>query len=102
MVFLDLVKMFGDNLHQHEPYKSLRWDLTDCKICLHLVYPVSNRQVCAKLVLLYLTLNVPAKSPFGSFQGLAVNEELSFTLCVYCLVELFFSGSQPGSGSGGS
>ena len=56
--------------------------------CLDLIYQIFNCQVCISLVLFHLALHLSAKSTFGSFQGLVVNNELSIAIGVDCLVAL--------------
>ena len=81
--------MFRYHLHQHEPYKSFRLNLPDCEVLFHLIYLIFNCQVCATLVSFHLALHISAKSIFGCFQGLIVNDELSCAFSIDRFVLLF-------------
>ena len=74
--------MLGNNLHEHEADKRVRWYLVNRKVVLNLIYLVVCCQVSTSLKFFYQTLHATAGTTLGSTQRSTVNDEYALVFCI--------------------
>ena len=88
----DFVQVTGHDFGHHEADKLFWGNLANCKIGLHLIYPVLNRELRAALERGNFALHATMGSALGSLKGGTIENELSFALVVDLLVTFVFIG----------
>ena len=101
LVLFDFVNIFRDYLHEHKTHQSFRWNLADCEVCLYLVDPVLDCNVCLCSYRSTSDFMLPRNQPLAALSDSVSMRKRLLRLASIALSRIIFFGSGSGSKSGG-